>query len=846
MSVAAYPGSAGDTELRRLRTLYDLLANLTRAQALDEVYEAAITSLLAATEADRAAILIFDSDGVMRFKAWRNLSPEYRQAATGHTPWPQGARNAQPLTVPDVLSDDSLAALRDVFARENIRALAFIPLALETGVFGKFMLYYAEPHDFSVDELGIAQAIASHVALVTDRKRAEAARAESEQRLQAILDNSATVIFLKDLTGCYLLVNHRFEELFHVAKSAVVGRTDYDVFPAETADRLRESDRRVLDHGGPLAIEENVPHDDGIHTYIAIKFPLKGPDGDVTGVCGIATDITERKQLETASLRLAAIVESSGDAIIGKDLNGVITSWNKGAELIFGYRADEAVGHHISMLAAPGRLNETPEILSHVREGERVEHYETRRRTKGGELIDLSLTVSPVRDLSGTIIGASSIARDISERKRAEQEHAILLSREQEARRTAELLNQVGPNLTAELDSEKLTQSVTDLATALVGAEFGAFFHNVVNEKGESYMLYTLSGVPREAFANFPMPRNTDVFGPTFRGEGVVRCDDITKDPRYGKNVPHHGMPDGHLPVRSYLAASVVARSGEVLGGLFFGHSVPGRFTESHEAIVNGIAAQAAIALDNARLFEQRQWAQAELKRPNEELRRVNHDLETFAYSASHDLQEPLRTIALSAQLLERRFGKDMDGDSRAFLEGIIGGASRMNALLQDLLAYTVATKSAEGIPPAVDSAVVLASVLENLKAPVEQAGAEVTFTKLPVVYIHESRLAQLFQNLISNALKYRAAEGPRIHISAEQRDGWTIFSIADNGIGIEQEYSDQIFGLFKRLHSRERYPGSGIGLAICQRIIEHYGGRIWLEKSIPGQGSTFCFAIPV
>jgi GAF domain-containing protein len=140
----------------------------------------------------------------------------------------------------------------------------------------------------------------------------------------------------------------------------------------------------------------------------------------------------------------------------------------------------------------------------------------------------------------------------------------------------------------------------------------------------------------------------------------VVRCEDVTRDPRYGKNAPYHGMPKGHLPVRSYLAAPVTSRSGEVLGGLFFGHSTPGKFTERHEAILTGVAAQAAIAMDNARLFEQAQWTQEELKRSNEELRRANPDLETFAYSASHDLQEPLRTIVISAQFLERRYGPQL------------------------------------------------------------------------------------------------------------------------------------------------------------------------------------------
>jgi PAS domain S-box-containing protein len=845
MSVVAHPSMAGDAEVRRLRTLYQLLASLSRASALEEVYEASITSLLDATDADRAAILLFDDDGVMRFKASRGLSEEYQAAVTGHSPWPPGTMDAQPLVVPDTRLDASLCAYLDVLDREQIRAVAFVPLALDAGVFGKFMLYYAEPHEFTTGELEITQAIAAHAALATRRKRAELASAQSERRLEAILDNSAAVIFLKDLHGRYLLVNQHFEELFHVTRASVLGRTDHDIFPPAIADRFQANDRAALAAGKSLTVEEHVPQDDGLHTYVSIKFPLRGADGVVTAVCGIATDITGRKQLETASRHLAAIVESSEDAIISKNSNGIITSWNESAQRIFGYTASEIVGKPVAILAAPDRIDEMPGILASILQGRRVEHYETRRRRKDGQIIDVALTVSPVRDAAGQIIGASKIVRDISDRKLAERERASLLAREHEARQTAELLNRVGPRLAAQLDLGKLVQEVTDIATALVGAEFGSFIHNVTNEKGESHMFYTVSGVAREAFAGLPMPPNIELFSPT-RGEGIVRCDDVTQDPRYAKNPPHHGMPEGHLPVRSYLAAPVIARSGEVLGGLFFVHSVPGKFTATHEAILTGITAQAAIAMDNARLFEQAQWIQTELKRSNEELRRANQDLEIFAYSASHDLQEPLRTIAISAQLIQRSWGSQLQGRDATFLANILVSTTRMNGLIEDLLSYARATKYEGGPAPSVDSGRILADVLQSLRGLIQEAGATVTAGELPAVAIHDNRLAQLFQNLIGNAIKYRGKEVPCVSITATKCDGWCVFSVADNGIGIELEYAERIFGLFKRLHGRDEYPGSGIGLAICQRVVEQYGGRIWLEQSAPGRGSTFCFSVPL
>lgn len=540
--------------------------------------------------------------------------------------------------------------------------------------------------------------------------------------------------------------------------------------------------------------------------------------------------------ISMADRRLAAIVESSDDAIIGKDLHGIIQSWNPGAERTFGYTADEVIGRPISILVPPERADETPRILAQIARGERVEHYETQRRTKDGRILTVSLSISPIKNSAGAIIGVSKIARDITEREQS-------IRREQQALRTAELLNQVGLTLASELDIQKLAQTVTDIATQLVRAEFGALFHNLVDDAGESYTLYTLSGAPREAFAGFPLPRNTDVFGPTFRGEGVVRSDDITKDPRYGRNAPYAGMPEGHLPVRSYLAVPVISRSGDVLGGLFFGHSQTGVFTQEAESIVTGIAAQAAIALDNAALFAESQRSQKALRRSNEELSLVNEDLSQFARSASHDLREPLRMISIYTQLLGRKLKDQLDVEAQEYLHYVLSGARRMEDLIRDLLTFTQVSSVGEGPAPPIDAGEALQSALSNLAAAIEDAGASITYSSLPSVRIPRVHLTQLFQNLIGNAVKYKST-APHIRIDVERcQDQWR-FSVQDNGIGIAEHHREQIFGLFKRLHPQSEYSGTGLGLAICQRIIQRAGGRIWVESE-PGQGSTFFFTLP-
>jgi PAS domain S-box-containing protein len=233
---------------------------------------------------------------------------------------------------------------------------------------------------------------------------------------------------------------------------------------------------------------------------------------------------------------------------------------------------------------------------------------------------------------------------------------------------------------------------------------------------------------------------------------------------------------------------------------------------------------------------------QHELEQRLEELGRSNAELEQFAYVASHDLQEPLRVVASFAQLLSQRYEGQLDKDADEFIHYIVDGATRMQDLINDLLAYSrVSTKGKEF--KATDCNKVLEQILQNLRFTIEDAHAEVTWKPLPTVMADESQLRQLFQNLISNAIKFRGDEPAKVHIWADQEDGQSIFHIQDNGIGIDPQYVERIFLLFQRLHGKKEYPGTGIGLAICKKIVERHHGRLWVESN-PGQGSTFSFSI--
>ena len=309
-------------------------------------------------------------------------------------------------------------------------------------------------------------------------------------------------------------------------------------------------------------------------------------------------------------MELADFLENAVVGLHKVDANGIIV-WANSAELdILGYAPDEYIGRPIADFVV--QSGQAASLLERVAAGETLRDEHVQMRCKDGSTKDVLINSSPLL-IDGKFVCTRSSMRDVTAQWSVEGH----LRGEAEK---WEILHRTGVTLSSHLDLERVVQTVTDAAVQLIGAQFGAFFYNVVKPDGDSFMLYTLSGAPREAFANFPMPRATALFGPTFRGEGIVRIDDVLAHPDYGKSGPYHGMPEGHLPVRSYLAVPVIAREGKVHGGLFFGHSTPGVFTHRDELIVGGIASQAAIAMDNAHLFRESQRAHEQLRQLNEEL----------------------------------------------------------------------------------------------------------------------------------------------------------------------------------------------------------------------------------
>jgi PAS domain S-box-containing protein len=531
----------------------------------------------------------------------------------------------------------------------------------------------------------------------------------------------------------------------------------------------------------------------------------------------------------TMLAHLAKVVESSDDAIVSKNLDGVIKSWNRAAERMFGYTAEEAIGRSIRMIIPDERQGEEDTVLARIRSGSTVDHFETIRKRKDGSLVAVSLTVSPILDDDGTVVGASKIARNISESVRLRN-----ISREQTE--VLERLNDVGRLVASSLDREAIVQKVTDVATELTTAQFGAFFYNTRRpDSGESYMLYTLSGVPKEAFANFPQPRATAVFAPTFHGDGTVRSDDVTQDPRYGKSAPYHGMPAGHLPVRSYLAVPVKGVSGEVLGGLFFGHADVGVFTSHHQQLAEGVAAWASVALENSRLYVEA----SEASRMKDE----------FLALLSHELRTPLSAIVGYVRLLR---GGLITGEQAAQgLETVDRNAKWLSQIIEDVLDVSriVSGKLRLDVQP-VELPLTINNAIATVKPAADAKGVRIQTVIDPLVGPvsgDPDRLQQVVWNLLTNAVKFTPKEG-RVQVRLQRVNSHVEIVVSDTGAGIRADFLPYVFERFRQADSgiTRKSGGLGLGLAIVRHIVEMHGGTVDAASDGEGNGSTFRISLPL
>jgi len=567
------------------------------------------------------------------------------------------------------------------------------------------------------------------------------------------------------------------------------------------------------------------------------------------------------------------IVNSAVDtAVISLDRQGCISSWSAGATRLLGWSEAEMLGKTLERIFPPGSDQLEREIAGAIAHGRGGGEEGWRLRKDGGQIWGAG-EVTPIRE-GDEIVGFVKILRDRTQQRAAEE--AV-----REERRALEVLNRAGSALAAQTDLHRLVQIVTDAGVELTGAQFGAFFYNVEDQSGESYMLYTLSGVPAEAFSRFPMPRNTEVFAPTFKGEGIVRSDDITKDPRYGRNLPHKGMPEGHLPVRSYLAVPVVARDGKVIGGLFFGHAAIGVFTERSERGLTGLAAEAAVAIDNVYLTQAAQRELAERTRAQEALRDLNANLERevaertaqlqlneealrqaqkmeavgqLTGGVAHDFNNILQVIVGNLELIRRLVPADLSRIHRA-AEQALNGARQAASLTQRLLAFS-RRQPLDPKPLDVNSLVNGMSELLNRSLGETISVETVRGAGLWKVEADANALESAILNLAVNA-RDAMPQGGRLTIEtmnayvdeayamahAEVVPGqYVLISVSDTGVGMDGETIRRAFEPF--FTTKPVGQGTGLGLSQVYGFVKQSGGHVKIYSEV-GQGTTVKIYLP-
>jgi PAS domain S-box-containing protein len=503
----------------------------------------------------------------------------------------------------------------------------------------------------------------------------------------------------------------------------------------------------------------------------------------------IRADIAERKRSEAAVGQLAAIVESSDDAIIGKDLQGIVTSWNAGAEKMFGYTASEMIGLSITRLIPAARQEEEAKILGQIKRGESVRHFETVRVRKDGSTVDVSVAISAIKDLWGKIVGASKVVRDITESRRTETALAA-----------------------SELRYRRLFETAKD-GILILDAETGMVVD--VNP-----FLITTLGFSHEEFlskAIWELGFFKDIWA---NAEKFAEL----KDKEYVRYE--------HLPL-------------ETIGG----QRIEVEFV-SNVYLVNG----SKVIQCNVRDITARRQAEEALNQLNASLEQrvierttqleaANKELEAFSYSVSHDLRAPLRAISGFSRIVLEDHAATLDAEGLRYLNMVDKSARQMGQLIDDLLTFSRTGRQSLTVQT-VNTTDVVNACLTDLKGMQENRHVTISVGELPDCEADASLLKQVWLNLLGNALKYTRKRDPAVITVGSRREGGAdSYFVRDNGAGFDMKYADKLFGVFQRLHLADDYEGTGVGLALVQRIVQRHGGRVWTEAKL-NLGATFHFTL--
>lgn len=765
---------------------------------------------------------------------------------------------------------------------------------------------------------------------VTEQVSFKSALSDTAERLQLALDGTSLATWDLDLLSQRVVFSPRLAVIFgHDASAALThARMREQLHPADRVNIVEKAFAEAM-LTGQYDYEARITRPDKTERWIktqgkvifdAQKKPLR--------MLGTVRDITEQRLAEESRNWLAAIVQFSDDAIIAKRLDGTVISWNDAAERIFGYSAEEMIGQSILRLIPPDRMNEEPEIIRRLKSGQRIEHFETKRLTKDNRQIDISLTISPIKDQHGTILGASKIARDISAQKNAERRiaenedrlkivvEASELGTWEMSLQTAEItysdryLEIFGYKTRQEFKHAELKKHLHPDDLALRDQAFAEAFKTgllhyqarvvwsdqsihwieakgklLYDEKGMPLkMIGTVRDITDERFSQQRLAESEKRFRAIADTAPVMiwmtdlqrnavflnKCwsdfTGITVQEGYGRGWANAVHPeDVEATSAAFLEAngkrSTYSRELRIKrhDGKYrwvLDHAVP-RYDAAgtFEGFI-GTSVDIHEQRDAKKELENRvEERTADLLEVNEELIRTNQELEQFAYVSSHDLQEPLRKIQAFSEML----GADLSNSptSRHYLEKINASALRMSNLIKDLLSYSRLSKADERFQKT-DLNEILQNIRNDFEVLIMQKNAVIESTPLPLINAIPVQINQLFYNLVSNSLKF-TDKNPVIRISAqpvsaeEQKqvpglapeNKYVHLVFSDNGIGFSQAHAAQIFVIFQRLNDKQKYGGTGIGLAMCKKIVENHHGHI-RACSEPGEGATFHVYLPL
>ncbi|GAB4582029.1 MAG: hypothetical protein Fur0022_47810 [Anaerolineales bacterium] len=677
------------------------------------------------------------------------------------------------------------------------------------------------------------------------RRNAEVSFKKLEQRYKSIFERTNDAIFLMSFDSTILDVNQRGAEMFGYTREEMIGRLGLEFSAPDERMLGQERLKAVINGEVQPLYERKMVRSNGEEFPVEVNLSLVFDENNLPiQAQSVVRDISERKRtqakLQDIENRYKALFETHTSGIFFIGLDGIILECNSQAAKMLGYSPDELIGEHINKFVYPEEQANLGERLRALLEGQALPIYERRFICKNGHILPAEVNAMMVYDSQGNPQGIQSIIRDISDRKRTETELHTLISQLEKQSEKIHTALEVSKAAISILEPDILIQKIVELIKERFGYYYVGLF--LLSDDGKQVILKAGTG---EAGQN--MVRSQHAF-PVGAGS-MVGWSVAHKRPRIALDVGLDAIrfENPFLPeTRSEMALPLLIH-GEAIGAMTVQSAIEAAFTEEDIAVVQVMSDVVAIAIQNARFHTQLSGYAEELEQRVRErtaqLEATNHELESFSYSVSHDLRTPLRAIHGYASILLEDFADTIPPPARSFQEKIRQNATKLGELVDGLLAFSRLGRK-KLLKSEVDPLKLVREVLEELEPDIANRQLEIIVGELPTCEADPLLLKQVFANLLSNAVKFtRGRANARIEVGVKMTERGLAYFVQDNGAGFDMQYVNRLFGVFQRLHRDDEFEGTGVGLAIIQRIIHRHGGNVWVEAELD-KGATFYFTL--